>query len=211
MIVTEAIQYAFQYGQGKPVPPVAGTPKYNALLLIADSVQQQWGSEPGVEWDSLMDDVTLTAAIGAGNIVALDAEIRSIRKGSDDPILVDDDAYKLVSVSKLYRYRESKVVAKKGRNLQFSDANDLTGGTVVVPALLYPDRISTGEDEVQVDDPWWLVYMMAAEFARNNIIKSTEYDNLLAYAENSMIRMKEDNGSQLDQVETVAFAQGADW
>ena len=211
MTVTEAIQQAFQYAQGKPTAPAAGTPKHNALLLIADSMQQQWSNEPGVEWETLSDNVTLTGTIDANNVIALDATIRGIRKGSDDPILVDDDAYKLVSVSKLYRLRESKVVAKKGRNLKFSDASELFGGTVTVPALLYADRITTGDDEVQVDDPWWLVYMMAAEFARNNIIKSTEYDNLLAYAENAMIRMKEDNGSQLDQVETVAFAQGADW
>ena len=208
MIVTEAIEQAFQYAQGKPTPPAAGTPKHSALLLIADSVQQQWGNEPGIEWESLSDNVTLASAIGAGNVVALDADIKTIRKGSDDPILVNDEQYKLVSVSKLYRYRDSKVVAKQGRNLQFSDASDLTGAAVTVPATLYPDRITSGDDEIQVDDPWWLVYMMAAEFARNNIIKSTQYDNLLAYAENAMNKMKEDNTTQLEQLETVNFFQG---
>ena len=171
-------------------------------------MQQQWGNEPGIEWESLSDNVTLAAAIGAGNVVALDTDIKGIRKGSDDPILVNDEQYKLVSVSKLYRYRDSKVVAKRGRTLQFSDASDLTGAAVTVPATLYPDRITSGDDEIQVDDPWWLVYMMAAEFARNNIIKSTQYDNLLAYAENAMNKMKEDNATQLEQLETVNFFQG---
>jgi hypothetical protein len=215
MTVTEAIQYAFQYGQGKPVAPAVGTPKYNALLLIADSMQQQWANEPSVEWESLTDDVTLAGTITATNTVELDDEIKTLRKGSDDPVLVGTTAYKLVSTSKLYRYRNNQVVAKAGRNLKFPSAfasdSALIGSSVTVPAVLYPERITAGTDDVQVDDPWWLVYMMAAEFARNNIIKAPQFDNLLAYAENSMNKMKEDNGSAVEEIETVGYLQGESW
>ena len=41
-----------------------------------------------------------------------------------------------------------------------------------------------------VDDVNWLIYMLAAEIARSDIVQAGQYGNLVALAQNSMTSMK---------------------
>jgi hypothetical protein len=215
MLVSAAIGRAFLHAQGKATAPASGTPKYNALLAIADSMQKLWASEPDTEWDSLYSRENLTAVITVSDSIALDDTIQYLSKREGESILLNDTPYTLVKPSQLYRKRESNVCAQIGRSLKFPTAfaadSPLIGATVEVPAILYTTDITDGTNTIEVDDPMWLVYMMAAEFARNNIIKAQQYDNLLAYAEQSMTKMKQNNGGQLEEIPRGVFVAGESW
>lgn len=219
MTVDQAITKAFLHAQRKPVPPTAGTTKYNALLGIADSMQKLWAAEPDVEWGSLYSQVTLAALVTATDTIALDSTIDKISQTDGDPIQITNGVnttrYTVVMPNQLDRYRNVCAVAKLGRNLKFSKAftstSSLLGYSIKVPAITYVADITAGANTVAVDDPMWLVYMMAAEFCRNDVVKQNQYDNLLALADEHMQRMKQANGGQIDVVATPWTPAGESW
>lgn len=219
MTVDQAISRAFLHAQRKPVAPASGTTKYNALLAIADSMQKMWATEPGIEWDSLYALVQLSVVVSATDTFALDGSINDLSQREGDYVLVTNGTntvqYTVVDPDQLYTYRNSNVCARIGSNLKFSRAFTTTGGmigyNIKVPAIGYVPDITTGSQTVSVDDPMWLVYMMAAEFCRNDTVKSGQYDNLLQMADQHMQKMKQANGGQYQEIARPWAAAGADW
>jgi hypothetical protein len=219
MTIDQAITKAFLHAQRKATPPASGTPKYNALLGIADSMTRQWASEPGVEWDSLYSLETLAALVTATDTFALNSTIDNISKRPGDYILVTNGVttcrYTLVPPNQLYLDRYKNSVARIGSNLKFSKAfvsTDTTiGYSIKVPSILYPTEITSGSQLVQVDDPMYLVYMMAAEFVRNDAVRVGQYSNLLALADEIMQKMKQVQGGQIEYVATPWAPAGAEW
>lgn len=209
-----AIQKAFLHSNRKATAPAAGTSKYEALLDIADSMQKMWASEPSTEWDSLYSLETI-GTVSATDTFDLPDEINYISKSEDDPIRIGTVAYKLVKPNQLYKYQGSNVCAQIGRTLKFSSAfasdSSLIGESILVPSILYTDDITVGTNEIQVDDPMWLAYMMAAEFSRNDVVKQGQYDNLLALADQCMQRMIAANSGSLNEVSTSWQAAGESW
>jgi hypothetical protein len=216
--VNWAIQKAFLHSNRKAIAPAEGTSKYEALLDIADSMQKLWASEPGIEWDSLYTLETI-GTISATDTFDLPDEINYISKSEDDPIRVTNGTstttYKLVKPNQLYKYNGANVCAQIGRTLKFSSAftssSSTLGYNIQVPAILYTEDITSGTDEIQVDDPMWLAYMMAAEFSRNDAVKQNQYDNLLGLADQCMQRMISANSGSLDEVSMNFQAQGESW
>lgn len=217
--VAWAIQKAFLIAQRKADAPASGTSKYEVLLDLADNMTKAWETEPGVEWDSLYSLETI-GTVSATDTFELPEEINYISKNENNPIRLTNGTstveYLLVSAKQLYKYRDSEVCAQIGRNLVFPKAfasdSALLGYDIQVPAILYADDITSETDDIQVDDPMWLAYMMAAEFARNDVVKQGQYDNLLAYANQCMERMKQANGGQLEEIAmTPGIVQGETW
>lgn len=219
MTIDQAITRAYVHALRKPVGPNSGSTKYNALLAIADSMTKLWAMEPSVEWSSLYSLVTLTPTVTATDTFAIDATINDISNREGDYVLLTNGTNTqrviLVSPDQLYQYKDQIAAAKIGSNLKFSKAfvatDSVFGYNIKVPALLYPTDITAGSQTVQVDDPMWLVYMMAAEFCRNDVVKQGQYDNLLALAEQSMEKMKQTNGGQMAEVATPWTPAGAEW
>lgn len=205
--VAWAIQKAFLAAQRKADAPAAGTSKYEVLLDLADSMTKAWESEPGVEWDSLYS-VQIIGTVSATDTFELTEEVNYISKSEDNPVRITNGtstkAYKVVSARQLYKYKDSDVCAQIGHNLVFAKAfasdSNLIGYNIQVPAIIHVDDITSANDDIQVDDPMWLVYMMAAEFCRNDVVKQGQYDNLLAYANQCMERMKQANSGQLEEL-----------
>lgn len=212
--VSWAIQKAFLHSNRKATAPAVGTSKYDALLGIADSMQKMWASEPSVEWDSLYSLETI-GTVSATDTFEFDEEISYISKSELDPILVGTTAYKLVKPNQLYRYQDSNVCAQIGHSLKFAKAftsdSPLIGQSIKVPAILAVEDITSENDEIQVDDPMWLAYMMAAEFARNDTVKQGQYDNLLALANQCMERMIAANTGSLSEIPMSFNAAGESW
>lgn len=213
MTADQVIQRAYLHAQRKATAPNEGTPKYNALLAIVDSMQKLWAAEADTDWDSLYELRTLTVAASATDTIALDADIDYIPKTEENPILIGDRIFKLVSPRQLYDLRESDAVAQVGRNLKFSRTipTELIGEDIDVPAILLVDDITDGDDVVQVDDPMWLVYASAAEFNRNDLVKISQYDNLLKLADMVMQKMKDRNGGSYEQVDLTWQPMGEGW
>lgn len=211
--VAWAIQKAFLHAQRKSDAPATGTSKYEVLLDLADTMQKQWETEPGIEWDSRYSLETI-GTVTATDTFDLPDEVRTLSKSEDNPIRLTNGtsttSYRLVKPSQLYKYQDAQVCAQVGRSLVFPKAfasdSSLLGFSIKVPALLYVSDITAPTDTIEVDDPLWLAYMMAAEFVRNDVVKSGQYDNLLALADQCMQTMKANNSGQLEEI-----SAGAPW
>jgi hypothetical protein len=214
------ITKAFLHAQRKAIAPAAGTNKYNALLAIVDSMQRLWVEEPNVEWNSLYSKVTLAATLSSStDTYALDTSIQYLSKKPEDYIFLTNGTttteVKVVRPDQLYRYRYENAAAQIGRNLKFSQTYPATdskiGYSIVVPAYTFPNDIAAGSDPVVVDRPMWLAYMVAAEFARNDSVKSAQYNNLLTLANEVMQKMKEDNQGTQESLSLSFTVNGETW
>lgn len=220
MTINESISDVYLKGTGKATAP--STSKRNKILGLLDFYQRRWSRENGVDWNSLYDP-----NFSLGNVTATDTydlDTSSIRKLSDregDTVRIvwtDGVGYTefdIVDANSLkdYYYGNNKesytgrVCAQIGSTLVFNHSfttDDAEfGGEILVPTYTFPDPITDDNpdsDEVQVDDPDWLVLRCAAEYVRTDITRQGQYSNLLSEANEAMQRMIDDNGSQIDLV-----------
>ena len=214
------IERAFLHAKGKATVPAAGTSKHNAMLGIADTVQKMWAGEPGVEWNSLYALTELADAVSTSKTYALPDTVDTLSKRADDPVTITDTdgqvtRYAVVDPSQLDRQREAKVCAKIGRNIvfpqEFDADSNLIGGTITVPAILAVADITTTAQEVQVDDPLWMAYVMAAEFAQNDLVKVSNVPHLQDVANLLMQKMKDNNGGTMDELVRDWAPAGLEW
>jgi hypothetical protein len=66
-------------------------------------------------------------------------------------------------------------------------------GTLYVPGYYVPSLITASTDLVPVDDPRWLVYIVASELARNDPAKDGEFPTLLGMANDLYTKMSNAN------------------
>ncbi len=197
--------------------------KYTQIVALLDYYQRRWAREPEVDWNSLYNP-----AFSLGNVSATDSfdlDTSTIRKLSDrlgDTVrIVWSDGigytdYDIVNHDKLKDYsfgvnKESplgfyctQIGGQLVFNHTFTSDDSQFGGEIFVPCYVYPDPITDDNvevDEVQVDDPDWLVVISAAEFVRNDITRRQRYPELLADANEIMQRMKDDNEGQIEETE----------
>lgn len=217
MLVSEAITKAYQEAKGKPTAPASGTNKHSSLLILADTLTKIWAAEPDVEWNSLYATTTIDT-IDASASFAIPSTVDYIVKRETDPIFTTDGTdrvnYGLVQPNELYRYKDEKVVAKAGSNLIFYEAFTAThpefGFTLKAPCILKTTDITLASQTVQVDDPMWLVFMMAADFIRTDLTRQNQYDRLVTYAMEIMRKMKQNNTGQFEKVSTEWSPMGGE-
>lgn len=224
MTITEAISDVYLRATGKPTAPSAGTRKYNQIVALLDFYQRRWAREPGINWNSLYDP-----AFSIGNVTATDtfdldvSTIRSLsnREGDAVRIVWTDGVgysdYSILAHDALSGYsygvnRQGPIgsyVARVGNTLvfnhTFTSSDSQFGGEIFIPSYIFPDEItatSPDSNEVQVDDPDWLVTRVAAEYVRNDITRRQRYPELLAEANEIMGRMIDDNDGQISRVDT---------
>lgn len=220
MTVDQVITKAYQEAKGKPVPPAQGTTKYNSLLILCDNLQKIWAAEPDVEWNSLYSVVNIGPITATGSF-AIPATVDYLIKRSTDPIYTSNGVsghrkdYKLVQPNQLYLNKYTDGIAQAGSNLifpqAFTSANTDFGWDLYAPAILKVDDITAGTDTVQVDDPMWLVFMVAADFVRNDLVRQNQYDRLVAYAQEVMRKMKQRNQGSDEEVILEWTPAGQDW
>lgn len=218
MLVSVAIQKSYSMAKGKATAPAAGTAKYQQLLSLADSLQKVWAAEPDIQWDALYSVVNI-GTVTATNSFALDATINSVVKRETDPIYLSSGSsrvdYSLVKPNQLYINRDFKAVAQAGRNLVFPTAftadSPQFGYSINVPSILYPNEITLASDTIQVPEPMWLVFMMAAEFIATDVVRQNQRGKNLEYAVELMRKMKQDNQGQYEDVATEWNPLGEDW
>jgi hypothetical protein len=223
MTITEAVSDTYLKSTGKPTPPAAGTRKYNQIIGLLDYYQRRWAREPGVNWNSLYDP-----AFSLGNVTATDtfdldtSSIRNLSTKLGDAVRIvwtngtSYTDYDLISHDALSGFssgvtRQSPIgtyATRMGNTLVFNhtfvSGNSQFGGEIFVPAYIFPDEINADNpdtDEVQVDDPDWLVTRVAAEYVRNDITRRQRYPELLAEANEIMQRMIDDNDGQISFVD----------
>jgi hypothetical protein len=222
MTITECITSVYLRSVGKATPPASTSSKYTRIVGLLDFYQRRWSRENDVDWASLYDPSFSIGAVTATDTFDLDTS--SIRKLSDregdsvrivwtDGVKYTD--YDIVDADMLkdYYYNADKssytgfVCAQIGSTLvfnhKFASTDPQYGGDIQVPCYTFTDPITSDNpdsDEVQVDDPDWLVTRAAAEYVRNDITRRQRYPELLQEANEIMDRMKDDNEGQLNLV-----------
>lgn len=216
MTLANLISRAYLLATGKATAPTSGTNKHLKLIGLANACQDMWQSEPDVDWNSLYMTVTLSGTITATDTFALSSSIRKISNKEGDYIKAvhvdnNETKYLLVSPDELQQYATDgiRAVARVGSNLVFSIPFTATdpefGGRIKVPSYSFISTLANDSDVVQVDNPLWLAYMVAAEYCRTDVTLNYRTDELVARANDLMKDMKQSqDGSRNEPIRTFS-------
>lgn len=236
MTISEFVSDTQLKATGKTTTLATTNTKYTRIVNLGDFYQRRWAREPGVDWNSMYNPAFSLGTVTATDTYDLDSStVRKLsdRQGDTVRIVWSDGVsytdYDIVDHNKLRDYsfgvnRESNIgyyCAQMGSSLVFNHTfttdNSQFGGEILIPCYVFPDEINSDNpdtDEVQVDDPDWLVTRVAAEYVRNDITRQQHYPELLAESNEIMSRMKDDNDGQIDTVDrpwTPGINRNADW
>ncbi len=217
MTRAEFIQKAYLKATGKPTAPTAGSKKYNQLVEYGKYYVDSWLNEPDIDWNSTYDYFNC-GTVTATDTFAFDADLRKPSQQLGDYIHVDtaDNEYyfTLIPAERLQENRYNNAVAVVGRNLKFSEAfkadSVYIGGDLIVPGYGFATFPDTDGGDIPVDDPNWLVTIVAAEFTRNDKTRANQYPNLVAEANVLMRKMKENNGGRIEEIYRPYFFASGD-
>lgn len=223
MTISEGLQAIYLRAVGKNTPPASSTTKYSRIIGLMDFFQRQWARERGVDWSSLYDPAFSIGTITATDTFDLDTStIRKISDRQGDYVRVvwtDGEGYtdyEVVAHDKLKDYSKgtdkespkgfycARIGSQLVFNHEFTTDDNEYGGEIFVPCYRFPDPITSDNpdtDEVQVDDPDWLVARCAAEYVRNDITRRQRFPEILTEANEIMQRMKDDNEGQIVEVD----------
>lgn len=200
MKVEEVINLAYQTATGKTKTLSPGNSKYERMLNIANMATMQWESEPDVVWGSLCEDREI-GVIDDNTSYKLSADVRTVDFRKFVRLTKDAQNWTFPFISPQMAKDGCYGVIQLGWKLNFNGIfEQMKGATIVVPVVRCTKKLTKASDIVEVDDPYWLVYMIAAEFVRNSRTKSNQYGNLITLAQSSMEGMKNRNGYKFDEV-----------
>jgi hypothetical protein len=207
LTVEEFISDAFQAATGKIPTFAVGSTKWNNLLAAGNRYQRVWARTPGIDWNSLYDPAYSAGTVTAAQTFDLDDEIRKISQQESDVIRITHSGsttvwsdYTIVDANRLRNMDTGNYAARIGRTIRFNNAFNSSspqfGGTIYLPVYLFPEVLTGATDDLTVDDPDWLVYVVAADYVRNDVTRQDLRADLIAEANDRMERMREDNDSQ---------------
>lgn len=220
MTLTELIAKAYLAATGDVSTLASSDEDYKKLLSLANTIQHDWATEPGVNWASLYDPAVSIGTVSAADTYDLDDSIRQLSTAVGDYVVITHtdgqvSKYQLVSPEQLPQYESGNYCARVGRTIKFNktfaSSDPQYGGSITVPAYITPDDLVNATDEVVVDDPNWLVYMVAAEYVRSDIVLRDQYPNLVAKANNAMQGMKEANRPQVESIQLSSVGIATRW
>lgn len=180
MLVIELINKANLLATGEITTIAPNTSTYRKLLAIANIMQRDWQNEafphPDKRWNSLKHKLTL-----------------DIEKHDTEYNLGEDF---LGVARKSHLVIDSKNVdttyAISGNTVTFKEdfVEKYHGKELTMEIYQALDELKEANQQVKVDDPNWLAYMVAAEAVRTDVVTGHQFGNLVAYAQNLMAGMK---------------------
>lgn len=206
MTVSDAIDAVYLKATGKTATFAQNTTKWIKILGLLNFYSRRWSRETGVDWNSLYNPLFPLGTVTATDTFNFDTDtIRkfSQQEGDNVRIIWPDDVsftdYELVPADRLKDFNTGPFCARLGSTLKFNRAFTSTdpqyGGQLYVPCYTYTDDLVNATDDIQVDDPDWLVLICAAEYVRTDLTRQNQYPNLIAEANDCMDRMKDDNNN----------------
>lgn len=200
MQIDKIIQKAYKMATGDDESISRSEPSYSKYVSILNDLQRDWYEEPLIlpneRWASLEREETIVISSdtqydldGGLAIHPLNYSPLSITLPSGGIIIP-----KLVSTTEFIRSNDKNVYTAssfgKTINLKKEFIDSAIGGRITYPYYVNLEEISNDDDNIIVDNPNWLVYMLAAEIARSDIVQAGQYGNLVSLAQNSMTSMK---------------------
>lgn len=215
MITSDLISQAWTKAEGEAFADGVGSDNWNYMFVLANYFIGTWVTEYGVDWVSLYDPLYQVDTVTATDTFDLDvSDVRKLSAETEDYVrIVHSDGqnytdYKIVPSNQLKRYFNQAACSKVGATLKFSmpfkDTDLQFGGTIYVPKYGYPDALADESSIVPVDDPAWLVCMIAYDVALHDILRKDIANNILGEAAEIMKSMKSDNDDAQD-VQTNSF------
>ncbi len=204
MTLQELIDAVILKATGKATILTQNNAKWQKIRGIANYYQNAWLNEPGQSWNSRYERARQIGTISSNDEYSLDDDIVEVStsKGDNIYVLTKDGGkveFQLVSYDDLKNYPVGNYCAKIGQNLvfnkRFSENNPCFGGKLFAPVYTSVEELEGPNDDISVDDPFWLVTIVAAEYIRNDIVKQNQYGNLMTEANNLMTGMIQRNRS----------------
>lgn len=200
MNLSEVINLAYQTATGKTKTLSLGNSKYERMLNIANMANMQWESEPDVIWGSLCEDREI-GVIDDSTSYKLPEDVRTVDFRKFITLTKGSSSWTVPFISPQLFKGGCYGVLQLGWKLDFNGlTEEMKGAKIIAPVIRRTKKLVEPEDKVEIDDPYWLVYMIAAEFVRNSRTKSNQYGNLVTLAQSSMEGMKNRNGYKFDEV-----------
>lgn len=207
MDISVAIPLAYQIATGNPYTGAPGDTNWLRMLNYFNLVQNVWANEPGGDWESLYSPGVEVGQITADQGFDLPTGIlKPSNKAHDYVYITATDGnitkYKTVPGPQLKYYDQSQqVCAISGGQILFPRAWTATdpeyGGTLFVPAFLSISPFRTSpvamRGALTVDDPNWVIYYAAQEWAQPDVTLVQNVPSLIAKATDSMTAMKLNN------------------
>ena len=200
MHLDKIIQKAYKMATGDDESISRSEPSYGKYVSILNDLQRDWYEEslilPNERWASLEREETIV--ISSDTQYDLDGEL-AIHPLNYSPLSITLPSGgiiipKLVSTTEFIRSNDKNVYTASsfGKTINFKKyfVKSAIGGRITYPYYVKLEEISNDDDNIIVDNPNWLVYMLAAEIARSDIVQAGQYGNLVALAQNAMTSMK---------------------
>lgn len=204
MTLQELIDAVILKATGKATILAQNNAKWQKIRGITNYYQNAWLKEPGQFWNSRYERARQIGTISKSDEYSLDEDIMEISTSKGDNIYVltksnNKVEFQLVGYDDLKNYSIGNYCAKIGQSLVFNKLFDNSdpcfGGKLFAPVYTSLEDLESPNDDILVDDPWWLVTVVAAEYIRNDIVKQNQYGNLMAEANNLMTGMIQRNRS----------------
>ena len=191
MNLKEMVYYAYLEATGKYVELETTNPKYLKMVQIANLMMNQWENEPAVEWRSRKKTIKIDSVDSEKDIYKLPESVLKIDRTSGKNITFKKD-------DKIVGEIEIPDIKVMGNTLDLSEVitDQILNADIYVPIIEKLPKVKDPEDPILIDNPYWLVFMTAAEYVRNNQIKNAQYGNIIAYAQNLMESMKAVNNEK---------------
>ena len=185
------VYYAYLEATGKYVELETTNPKYLKMVQIANLMMNQWENEPAVEWRSRKKIIKIGTIDSEKDIYKLPERVLKIDRTSGRSITFKKD-------DEIVGEIEIPDIKVMGNTLDLSGVitDRMLDSDIYVPIIEKLPKVKNPEDPILIDNPYWLVFMTAAEFVRNSQTKNAQYGNILAYAQNLMESMKAVNNEK---------------
>lgn len=212
MDISVAIPIAYLLAAGSRYTGTPGDTNWLTMLAYFNLSQMVWANEPGGDWNSLYNPQVAVGVVTATNTFAMpDGVLRPSNKAHDYIFVICTDGtikkFKTVPGPQLKYYSQRKgfvaVIGGSqagqgpGWQLVFSQAFATTdqeyGGQLYLPAYMSPPTLKGIKGLVSVDNPAWLMYYSAQEWAQVDVTLVQNVPSLIAKATDQMNSMKLNN------------------
>lgn len=210
MTTAEFVQNVVLASEGKLPTFVSGSTKWLRIVAQGNFYLQQFARERGVNWNRYYNSaLPVVGTVTATDTFAIPATVRKISQEEGDVLRITHtdgvvSEYTFIPHDRLKHYPTGNYVSKIGSNLVFNSAftsdSPQFGGTITFPVYGFPTAFSLDSDELDIDDPNWLVYVVAADRVKNDVTRKDLRADLISQANEAMQAMKDDNLSQLEEV-----------
>lgn len=214
MITSDLIAQAWAKAEGETFTDGVGSDNWNYMFTLANYFITSCQNEYGVDWVSLYDPLFQVDTVSATDSYDLDPDdVRKLSNETEDYVRIihtngtSYTDYTIVPANQLKRYQFSNgvaqhVCAKVGATLRFakkfSTSDAQFGGTIYVPKYGSFDPLQNENSTVPIDDPLWLVCMIAYDVALHDILRKDIANNILSEAGEFMKTMKSNNNDAQD-------------